>query len=81
MEQEQNILEEYTTRNVYNFIIDYSITEGFAPTQREMSIALKLSRGGVAATLKRLEKYGYISRAAGKPRAIKLCHYSLVEAL
>ena len=76
-----NVLDSVTNKAVYEFIVFYTDKHGFAPSYKEMSGHLDISTYEVSHALKRLETGGYIQREKRKPRAIKLCHYKLMEVL
>lgn len=56
---------------VYDGIVEYQETYGFAPSIRELCEICNLSStSSVAAHLKKLEDLGYIKRRVDAPRAI-----------
>lgn len=76
-----DIMEDQFAQEMYEYIVHYMSNAGFSPTQVEIMEHLGVSRYSTQWMLKELEKGGYISRKKGKPRAIRLCHYKLVEIL
>lgn len=76
-----NVLEDKRTADVYECLVDYISHIGFAPSRREIAERLDISGYDVNHALKKLEDSGYVKREKRKPRAIKLCHYKLVEKL
>lgn len=58
---------------VLDFIADYKDVHGYAPTNREIQVAVGLASPSCAnGHLKRLEKHGYITRKQKIPRTIVL---------
>jgi repressor LexA len=58
---------------IYEFICRFSKEHGHSPTQNEIAIAFKFSTPiGAQSHLSAIEKKGYITRAAGKPRTIRI---------
>lgn len=76
-----NVLEDKRAADVYECLVDYISRIGFAPSRREIAERLDISGYDVNHALKKLEDSGYVQREKRKPRAIKLCHYKLVEKL
>lgn len=69
-------------QQVYDFIVQYSEQQGYAPTLQEIAGHLKI-RGnlGVIRHLGALEKKGYIRRSSGRSRGIVLLGRSLSRSL
>ncbi len=62
-----------TERNVFEFIEEKIIYDGFAPSVRDICAALDIrSTSTVHAIIQRLEEKGYIQKEQGKSRAIKI---------
>ena len=58
---------------VLSFIAEYTATEGYPPTLREIGVAMGIrSTNGVIDHLKALEAKGYIKRKPLSPRAIRV---------
>lgn len=58
---------------VLDYIADYRDKHGYAPTNREIQVAVGLASPSCAnGHLKRLEKHGYITRKEKIPRTIVL---------
>lgn len=67
-------------RTVLLFIAEHMDAHGFPPTIRELCEGVSIrSTNGVNDHLKALEKKGYITRDAGKSRALKLTPAGLAE--
>ena len=63
---------------IYEFIVDYMITNGFAPSFREIADGVGLkSIASVSNYMIDLEKNGLIKTIQDCPRAIKLVGYEL----
>lgn len=60
-------------QEIYNYIVEYSRAQGYPPSVREICRAVELkSPSSVHFHLKSLEAAGYLTRAAGKTRALQL---------
>ena len=64
---------------IYQFIVDYIMENGFAPSIREMAQAVNISVGRVAQHLMKLEIEGRIKVKENSPRAIKVIGYEFVK--
>lgn len=67
--------EKLTERQqlVYDSIVDYQTSYGYAPSIRELCVICNLaSTSSVYAYLKKLEELGYIRRREDVPRAIAI---------
>ena len=56
---------------IYQFLHDYIVHEGFAPTIREIGKAFGFSNNGVLGHLTALEKKGWITRKSKAARTIQ----------
>lgn len=81
MSKIKNVLSDTTVTKVYECIIAYFRKYGYAPTCREMIEDAGVTAYALKSALKDLEAAGYIKREKRKQRALKLCHYKLVEKL
>lgn len=81
MNNQSNVLDDKYANDVYEYLVTYMASVGFAPSRREISEKLDISGYDVSKAIKKLEVGGYIKREKRKPRAIRLCHYKLVEKL
>lgn len=71
---------EIQKRNIYNFIIEYITTNGYAPTVREISYGVGLkSTSTIHLYLRKLNDSGLIEVREGEPRAIKVIGYKFVK--
>lgn len=71
---------EETKQEVYQFIKDFMITEGYSPTVREIQTAIGLSSPSVALNyISLLQRDGKITTKNNMPRTISLCGYKLVK--
>jgi repressor LexA len=60
---------------IFQFICEQIEKIGYPPTVREIGGAFEISEKGAHDHLTAIEKKGYIRRAAGKPRAIKIVDF------
>lgn len=81
MSKRNNVLADVVARSVYECIIEYFRKHGYAPTCREIIVEADVTQYALKSALKSLEAAGYIQRDKRKPRALRLCHYKLVEKL
>ena len=65
---------------IYDFILQYTRTQGYPPSVREICAAVHLkSPSTVHFHMKKLEAEGYIQKADGKTRAITLPREAMPE--
>ena len=64
---------------IYQFIVDYIMENGFAPTIREMAKEVNICTSNVLHYLTALEIEGRIKTKRNSPRAIKVIGYKYVK--
>lgn len=64
---------------IYQFIVDYIMENGFAPSIREISQKVNISTSNVLHHLTMLEIDGRIKTKPNSPRAIKISGYKFVK--
>jgi repressor LexA len=63
----------YRTRAVLDYVAEYIAATGYSPTVREIAAGCSLTSTSVASYhLRLLERGGYLTRAPGMPRTIRL---------
>jgi DNA-binding MarR family transcriptional regulator len=65
-------MHQQTTIAVYNFLWNYHLEHGFAPTQREIAKACYMAQSAVSRHLDKLTLWGWIEREDGKARGLRL---------
>lgn len=81
MSKGNNVLADSTVVRVYECTVAYFRKHGYAPTCRELIADAGITAYSLKGALKSLEEAGYIQRDKKKQRALRLCHYKLVERL
>ena len=66
--------------NVYEFIIDFIISNGYSPSVREIAEEIGVSNSTVLNRLFMLERLGKINTHEGKCRAISVVGYEFRKA-
>ena len=68
-----------TKEKIYQFIVDYILENGFAPSIREMAQEVNICTSNVLHHLTMLEIEGRIKTKRNSPRAIKVIGYEFVK--
>ena len=62
----------------YHFLVGYIEAVGYPPTVQEVADEMQVSKSTAFVYLKALENAGLISRAADKPRTIKIIDHNTI---